>query len=119
MSAINDLSTKISNSVDAETVGLPYLEIFALVTQFITALMNCGKEQNITPEESKEKFQEKYEANPRQVENRVKHQIRVSNRKDGKPKLSGAALDEVASKAIAELLAADQQTLVDCRTEME
>ena len=118
MSEINNLSNSIASTVDQSVVGFDPITIMTLVTGIITAIMNCRKTENVSETEAKEAFQSRYESNPRQVENRVKHQVRIQARKDGKV-LRGAALEEVTQKTIAGLLGADDAVVVACCAEVK
>jgi hypothetical protein len=118
MSEIKKLSSSIASSIDVEAVGFDPITILSLVTGIITAIMNCSKTENVSEADAKEEFQSRYESNPRQVENRVKHQVRVQSRKDGKV-LKGKALEEVTQKTIAGLLGADDAVVTACCSEVK
>lgn len=117
MSAINGLSKSIASTVDQSVVGLDPITIMTLVTGIITAIMNCRKTENVSEAEAKEAFHDRYDSNPRQVENRVKHQVRIQSRKEGKV-LRGAALEEVTQKTIAGLLGANDEIVMSCCSEV-
>lgn len=117
MSAIKDLSKSISSSIDQSVVGFDPITILTLVTGIITAIMNCRKTESISESEAKEAFHDRYDSNPRQVENRVKHQVRIQSRKEGKV-LRGAALEEVTQKTIAGLLGANDAVVQACCSEV-
>lgn len=117
MSSIENLSKSISGTIDSQVVGIDPVTIITLVTGIISAIMKCRETENVSEAEAKEIFHAKYESNPRQVENRIKHQVRVQARKEGKP-LRGAALEEVTQKTIAGLLAASDEVVLSCCAEV-
>lgn len=116
MSSIKKLSQSVCNTIDSKSVGLDPVTILTLVTGIITTIMKCREEENVSEAEAKEAFHAKYESNPRQVENRIKHQVRIQSRKSGKV-LRSSALDEVTQKTISGLLGADDETVMSCCSE--
>ena len=118
MSEIKNLSKSVASTIDRSVVGFDPITIMTLVTGIITAIMNCSKTENVSESEAKEAFHDRYDSNPRQVENRVKHQVRVQARKDGKV-LRGEALEELTQKTISGLLAANDAVVAACCAEVK